>query len=192
MQNKLTYSIFDQVTANERLRELILYISFKSQKDERYCKTKLNKILFFADQLSYRKYGTAIMGGKYQKLKWGPAPHQMKPVLDSMENSKVLAVQLADYYGQPQERPIALREADLSKFSGRDIATIDQAIDFFWEYTATEISKQSHAIAWRTVEEKQPIPYESAYLSNEPVTERDVAIYKELAQKYGWGHSSAQ
>ncbi len=46
------------------------------------------------------------------------------------------------------------------------------------------MSELSHDKAWRNASEGEPIPYEAAFVSDEPLTERDIAIADEMIAKY--------
>lgn len=70
---------FTQAQSDERLAELIVYISQKCANHRKFGATKLNKILFYADFGSFKKYGCSITGTEYMKLPNGPVPRQLVP-----------------------------------------------------------------------------------------------------------------
>jgi len=70
---------------DEKLRELIIYVSMLSQQDRNFGATKLNKLLFYTDFLAYQRFGTAITGQEYQALPQGPAPKRLKPIIERMK-----------------------------------------------------------------------------------------------------------
>ena len=56
-----------------------------------------------------------------------------------------------------------------------------------WRETATSVSKKTHGIAWRIAgKDGELIPYEAAFLSDEPITEFDIARAHALNQIHGW------
>src|SRR2546425_884388 len=71
---------------DEKLAEMILHIAQLSEGDEPFGATKLNKILFYCDFLSYLYHGKPITGQEYQKLPNGPAPRRLVPVLQYLES----------------------------------------------------------------------------------------------------------
>jgi hypothetical protein len=85
-----------------------------------------------------------------------------------------------------QKRVVPLRAPDLSLFSAEDIAIVDEMIQGLWQRTATAVSELSHGIAWKVAGDRERIPYEAVFLSDEPLTEYDIARTHELAQRYGW------
>lgn len=182
---KLTYKI-PMEGGQSRLRELILYIADKCATDPTFGATKLNKILFWADFRSFARFGQPVTGEKYKCLELGPAPAAMVPVRREMEEGGEIRLVRSPYHQRTQDRVIALRAANLSLFGGRDIAMVDQVIEELWDKPAVEVSQKSHGIQWQTCPRNNLIPYETAYLSDEPITPGDIARTEELAREYGW------
>jgi hypothetical protein len=175
---------FPNLPANDLLRELILYISDQCEEDKGFGLTKLNKILYFADFMSYARYGEPITGVSYIKLPKGPVPQPMLAVRKQMEADLEILIRLRDYHGYPQHRVIALREANLEKFKPRDIALIDSVIRKLADETAAEVSARSHGRAWRAVRNHERIPYNAVFISDEGITEEDRALTAELFPQY--------
>lgn len=163
--------ITHHLEGTDKLRELILYISNLSEADEAFGSIKLNKLLFFSDFLAYLELGASITDQEYQKLKNGPAPRVMLPLINDMQVVKQLAIAEHRYFGRTQKRPLALREANLTRFSGHEIALVDSVLRLFKEHNATKISELSHNFAgWELAEEGETIPYGSALLETKPLT----------------------
>jgi hypothetical protein len=173
-KGKLTFS-FSELNGDERLRELILYISAKCADDPTYGATKLNKILFYSDFISYIRSGKPVAGLEYQKLPNGPAPKRLVPIRDRMETAKELAIQKTTIYNnRTQHRCVPLRDPDLNAFSGPEIALIDEVIQILWGATAKSVSELSHQRPWRIAKERESIPYQSVFLSDENFDDSDV------------------
>lgn len=175
----LTYSC-QMKGGNSRLKEMILYIADKCAEDPTFGAVKLNKILFYADFRSFERYGEPVTGETYQRLPMGPAPVALKIVEREMQEAGDAIVRDNPYGGKVQKRTHALREADLNLFSARDIAIVDAVISELWGQTATTVSNGSHGRAWKTRNDGDRIPYEAAYLSNEPITAADVDRTRKL------------
>lgn len=60
--------------ALQRLRELVVYISEKSEHDQHCGATKLNKILYHSDFRAFERFGVPLTGASYFRLPKGPAP----------------------------------------------------------------------------------------------------------------------
>src|SRR5437660_10500981 len=95
-RSKLTFGSDDSAT-RQRLRELILYIADRSKDDPKFGATKLNKILYFSDFVSFREYGEPITGAMYMRLENGPAPMHLVPVRNEMLESGEIAMEPRQY-----------------------------------------------------------------------------------------------
>ena len=171
---------------DEKLAELIIFISYRSGDDPRFGSTKLNKLLFFADFLAYVKLGEAITKHVYMKLPNGPAPRSMLRIIKQMIADKTLAIQERDHYGRTQKVPIALREAKLSLFSAEEIALVTDVLTTFRSNNAKGISELSHKFdGWKLAGDKENIPYEVALVRFKKPTKQDfgkaLAMRDELA-----------
>ena len=165
----------------EKLRELVLYICAASDADAAFGSIKLNKLLFFCDFLCYLAYGSSITGQEYQKLENGPAPRIMYPLLADMQSEKQLVIANRKYFGLNQKKPIAMRDADLTRFSGQEIALVDDVLQIFREHNTAKISDLSHQFAgWKLAEEGETIPYGAALLETKPLSVQEQQWAQEL------------
>ncbi len=165
----------------DKLRELVLYVCKASEADDAFGSVKLNKLLFYSDFLFYLRYGSSITGQEYFKLEHGPAPRLMLPLMDDMKIDKQLAIAERKYRGRPQKKPVALKEADLNKFSAREIDTVHQVLRIFQSHNAKEISDLSHQFTgWQLAENRETIPYSSILLHKSELTEQESQWVQEL------------
>lgn len=183
-KSKLTFGSDDPAT-RDRLRELILYIAERSQDDPKFGATKLNKILYYSDFVSFREYGEPITGAQYMKLDKGPAPTHLVPVRKEMLASGEIALESRQYYTYQQTVLKPLRKPNLQVFKARDIALVDAIIRELRQLDASELSDLSHNRAWQIANEREAIPYEAIFLSDASLTEDDIAWAQELAGKCG-------
>lgn len=181
--NSLTFGS-DGPRSTEKLRELVLYIADKCEDDPTFGAVKLNKILFYADFISFAEYGEPITGVKYRKFEQGPVPTILRRVRMEMEDGGDLVIRKKSYHGRMQHRPIPLRPPDFNQLGARDIALVDDMIQAFWNRTAQEVSELSHDRAWKNALEGEVIPYEAAFVSDEPLTDHDIAIAEEMIAEY--------
>lgn len=182
---------FPELDGAALLPELILYISQKCSDDPTFGATKLNKILFYSDFFSYFRFGRPIVGLEYHRLPKGPAPKRLPFVRDQMLSNRDIAIQKVPFFDKEQHRCVPLREPDLTKFTGRDIALIDEVIKSLWGKTAKEVSDESHQRAWRIAKDREPIPYQAIFISDDDLTEADIARVRDLNQQHQW-ESDAQ
>jgi hypothetical protein len=174
----------DDRESRKRLRELILFIAERCLNDPTFGAVKLNKILFFADFISFARYGEPITGTSYGKLPLGPVPTAARAVRAEMEAADEIFMVMEGYNPSPRHRLIARREADLGGFKPRDIVLIDGIIETLHGVSGSAVSEVSHDRAWESVEDYEMIPYEAAYISGEPLTERDLTVAFEMVAEY--------
>jgi hypothetical protein len=185
--NKSLTFEFPELNGNARLRELILYVSKACADDPSFGATKLNKILYYADFNSYFEFGQAVCGIEYQRLDNGPAPKQLVPVREQMIDAGEIAEKQVEFYTKKQKRCVPLRKADLSRFSERDLKVIDEAIRKLWGKTAKEVSNMSHTRAWRIVKDRESIPYQAVFLSdNDDLTPNELERISALNREHKW------
>jgi uncharacterized phage-associated protein len=175
------------VFSEEKFRELLLYVSERCARDEKFGKTKLVKILYYSDFLAYGLFGHPITGATYQALEWGPVPRELTAVISKLKRTKQAVIVPRRYYNKTQQVPTPLRRPRLDKFSADEIALVDQVMADLWGENAVEVSSLSHLEeGYRLSALKRTIPYESVFLSSEPPTTADVRRAQELAARYGW------
>ena len=163
-----------------KMRELIVYIADRCERDPDFGSVKLNKILFYADFLAFGSTGEPITGAEYSKLQFGPAP-DLRQLIESMSVDRDIAIRRQNRFGYEQTRIMALRDPDLTLFSGVEIALVDSVIASLAGVNASEVSELSHLEhGWKFAGLREAIPYEAVFLSNEPVTDADRERVAEL------------
>lgn len=160
---------------DEKLKELILYIASRSEGDDYFGATKLNKLLFFADFIAYLNFGQPITGHEYQALERGPAPRRFVPIRDEMQANGDIAFRLRDFYGLAQHRIFSLREPNLDLFSAEEIDLVNRLIFLYWDKSAAEISSDSHQFAgWKYATYGEIIPYQVALVGTRELTDAEL------------------
>jgi hypothetical protein len=169
-----------------KFKELVLYIAQKSMDDSTYGATKLNKLLCFSDFMSYGASGRPITGMDYQKLEWGPAPRRLKPLQRDLINDGSAQL-ITAAYGYPQARLVALRDPDLSLFSGPEIAIVDGVLEKLKHLNATSISDYSHKwfSGWDAAGIGETIPYETVFWHRPELTDDVIDEGRRIAKNHG-------
>jgi len=185
IRQKLTWKVH-LPGGQKRLSEAVLYVSQKCEAAPFFGLVKLNKIIWRADFESFAQRGQPVTGRQYQRLKQGPAPVEMRPVLNELQAGGLLAINVVPQGSYEEQRPIALQPPMLRLFSPQDLEYLDRAISVYWDKTGSEVSEISHGIAWSTREETEAMPYELAYLSDQPVGRGQRARLLKLAAEHGW------
>jgi Antitoxin SocA-like, Panacea domain len=135
--------------SEDRLGALTHYVIWKCDPAS-LGKTKLNKILWFADVLQYRRTGRTITGATtYTKLQHGPVPKGMLGALAALKRDGKVSESTENYYGRPKAMFLSLVRPDLSEFDAEEIATVDMVADVVChDHTAASISRLTHDALW--------------------------------------------
>ena len=142
-----------------RLRNLLLYVL--GQMGETF-QTKMNKVLFYIDFLSYRERGMAISGLAYQAIEFGPVPQRWDRVYSAFDE---VVEQLRLVNGQECMSLKAGADADMCGFSEGEMAVIDEVCGKLKDLASRAVSKLSHGeSAWKGhVGKAETIPYSEAF-----------------------------
>jgi Protein of unknown function (DUF4065) len=178
---------------DEKLRELILYLAALSGNDRHFGAIKLNKLLFYADFLAYQKFGSAITGQEYQALLQGPAPKRLKPIVEQMKKAGDLRQERKQAGRFEQIRPVPVRTADLSRFSGPEVDLINGVVQRFWNKNAKQISDESHLfLGWQLGVQGETIPYSVVLIGTRKPTpaeqKKGCALQKLAAEALAGSH----
>lgn len=131
-------------------------------------KTKMNKLLFYADFLNYKRNCCSISGIQYQAIQMGPVPYKFQSVYEYLVDSDCVAIKNIDfprgYTGVqfiPNERHILNKEL----FSVNELKVMEAVATAFKDKNATEISEISHQESgWINNEQKKNvIDYNDAF-----------------------------
>lgn len=142
-----------------RLKNLLLYIL--GQMGDTF-QTKMNKVLFYIDFLSYRERGISISGLAYQAIEFGPVPQRWDRVYSAFDE---VQEQLQLVKGQECVSLKAATEADMSFFSAEEMAVIDEVCGKMKNLTSLAATEMSHKeSAWKKyVGKAETIPFSEAF-----------------------------
>jgi putative zinc finger/helix-turn-helix YgiT family protein len=108
-------------------------------------KTKLMKLLFYADFGHFKKYSVSITGARYARLPYGPVPDQFEKWLDMLESDEKGLRKEEVWYGEYSgEEFISDRQADLSVFDTTELRILAAVKEVFHNHSAKQISDRSH------------------------------------------------
>jgi putative zinc finger/helix-turn-helix YgiT family protein len=124
----------------EKLFQVIKYFCF----NERVYKTKLMKLLFYADFKHFKTYGTSITGARYAHAKHGPVLDKFETWLTAISewrNELQVEEQISgEYVGEAYFTD----EHDWSEFPAAELATLATVKDKFQNFSARQIREFSH------------------------------------------------
>lgn len=122
----------------DRLKNILLYITNKYGE---VFYTKMNKILFYSDFLSYRKTGMSITGLSYRALNFGPAPERWDRIYSQFDE---ITQEPRYFSGIEGWVLVSNTQANISSLSETELQIIDEICTKFAHCSSSEISNISH------------------------------------------------
>jgi hypothetical protein len=182
---RLTYKV-EMPGGQSRLTEATLYVVNKYAEARKFGLTKLNKVLWRADFRAFADRGVPVTGRQYQRLAQGPAPVEMPIILESLLANNAMEIEKRRVFQFSEHRPIARAQPSMRWFSPDDLSYLDEAIQFYWDWTARSLSKHSHGRAWETRSNGDPMAYELARLSDDEMKPMEKRYFARLGKARGW------
>jgi hypothetical protein len=145
----------------EAMRAMIGF--FASGKNGVY-KTKLNKLLWYADFTHFRLHSVSISGATYVRLPFGPVPDQFQWRLSSaIEDGLLDSREVKFPNGHTGEILVATEEIDMSLFDSSETDVLLATQEYFKDMGSLEISNLSHKEkGYKETPEGEVISYEYA------------------------------
>jgi hypothetical protein len=162
---------------SEKFKALVHYICWKVDDPRQLGATKLNKVLWFSDLLTYLNLNSPVTGARYVKRQFGPVPVALLPVVEELKVSGKLAVRDVEYFGKPKREFFALQPPNIGLFSSEEISLVDGVIQSVCErHTAASISELTHNDAWEMAEIGEDLPFFTVFSARAgEIDETDVA-----------------
>jgi putative zinc finger/helix-turn-helix YgiT family protein len=135
---------------------------------DRVFKTKLMKLLFYADFGHYKDYSVSITGARYAHLPYGPVPDQFERWLVALTMDDAGIQKEEDWnHDYPGEVYVSTVSLDSSIFNPSELKILASVKEKFKSFSAKQISDISHnEKGYQETENAQLIPYSYAeYLS---------------------------
>ena len=147
-----------------RLLEMVVYFT----KECKPWKTKLNKLLFYADFGHYKKTGFSISGAEYIAIQMGPVPLNFSSIFEyaAMKDDIEITYQEFQNGGIGEFfKPHPNREFNSSLFEEGELLTMTAIMDRFRDISTADIINLSHEeTAWsENFNEKKKISYDYAF-----------------------------
>lgn len=148
---------------NAKLARLVHYICSQVSDYKRLSKTKIHKILWFADRDFMFSHHRTISGAAFIKMPHGPVAKSLDEVLNKLVENKAILHKVFVNHGYEQNSFISLKEPDISIFSAEEISVLDQYIEAVKKMSASEISAISHDTDWEIAVMGEAMPAELVF-----------------------------
>ncbi|WP_171037792.1 Panacea domain-containing protein [Dyadobacter luticola] len=120
-------------------------ISFFDSKVKGLYKTKLNKLLFYADFMAYSRTGFAISGISYRAIQFGPVPSQyQKMYIKLCDDAKLTVEQVEVGNGNYGELITSKDHFNDALFTKSEIDVLQSVCDTYGKMLTTELVEASH------------------------------------------------
>jgi uncharacterized phage-associated protein len=173
---------------SKKFKELLLYVSARSENDPEFDPIKLNKILFYADFWAYAMWGKPITGATYNALLHGPGPSTIVPAVKELEaEGRAVMAPKADL-ASARKRLVPTVEPDLSEFDAREISLVERFLEVFRDSSSRTLSKLSHetSVGWQLADIGTMIPYQTVFLTCDPAPAEAIRFGQQVAAEHGW------
>lgn len=149
-----------------KLEQAILFFLHHAN-NARLGKTKLMKLLYYADFDHYEQYEAAITGARYRKLDHGPVPDDAMIVIEELEQAGRITRKDVVGDGFRQHRYETDESVNLEVFTPTEVDVLNQVARRWDEHTTKQIETATHGEApWIAVGKNEVIPYYLAHYRN--------------------------
>lgn len=152
----------------EKFTEMVIYFSEKLSP----FKTKMNKLLFYADFLMFKQSCFSISGKRYVAIDKGPVPDKFASIYEYLVNKNAIEIIYTEFpngYTGEQFKARNDRSFNPNLFLNEEIAVLEKVASFFKSTSTNDIIELSHLEqAWKKNEkDKNIISYEYAFELNQ-------------------------
>ncbi len=151
----------------EKLTEMVVYFSEKLQP----FKTKMNKLLFYADFLMFQQSCFSISGVRYKAIDMGPVPNNFQSIFEYLANKNEIDIYTTEFpkgYTGEQFKARKDRPFKSELFSETELEVLEKVATVFKSTSTNDMIELSHLEeAWKKNEkDKSVISYEYAFELN--------------------------
>jgi uncharacterized phage-associated protein len=151
----------------EKFTEMVVYFSEKLSP----FKTKLNKLLFYADFSMFKETCFSMSGLRYKAIDMGPVPNNFQSIFEYLANKNEIEIITTEFSnGYTGEQFIAKnsRPFNAELFSELELKTLETVVNKFKDTSTNQIIELSHLEeAWKkNAHSKSTISYEYAFELN--------------------------
>jgi len=107
-------------------------------------KTKLNKLLFYADFKHFKENTISITGARYFHLQYGPVPDDYDYYFAELERARLLDMVEETYGEYTGFKCVTRNQPDLSIFEQSELDSLIKVKEYFKDFGSARIMKFSH------------------------------------------------
>lgn len=123
-------------------------------------KTKLNKLLFYADFKHFKEHTISITGARYYHLQYGPVPDDYDYYFAELERARLLNIVEEAYGEYTGFKCLTRNKLDLNIFEQSELDSLVEVKEYFKNFGSARIMAFSHEeIGYMSTNEGDPISY---------------------------------
>ena len=151
-----------------RFAEMVVFFTEKLQP----WKTKLNKLLFYADFSMYQQTGFSISGVQYRAIPMGPVPNNFNNIFEYLANKDEIDIYYTTFQNGgvgEQFQPNSSKSFNKELFTDSELQTLHSVAERFKNTSTNEMIDISHKEkAWiENIADKKLIDYRYAFELNQ-------------------------
>ena len=148
----------------DKFSEMVVYFSTQVQP----YKTKMNKLLFYADFLMFKQSCFSISGMRYKAIEMGPVPNNFQSIFENLATNDIIDILFTTFpqgYIGEQFKARKDRPFNASLFSEAELEVLNKVAKVFKSTRTNAMVELSHLEeAWKKNEkDKNAISYEYAF-----------------------------
>ena len=148
----------------EKFTEMVVFFADKLSP----FKTKMNKLLFYADFLMFKQSCFSISGVRYKAINMGPVPNNFQSIFEYLANQGEIVINTIEFpngYTGEQFTTRTERTFNADLFTENELNTLEKVARVFTETSSIDIIHLSHLEeAWKkNANDKSLISYEYAF-----------------------------
>ncbi len=148
-----------EINKNKYKNSLLYFIKYCNNRY--FGATKLNKLLYYLDFISYRDKKQSVTGDLYVNKDFGPVPSLVDDILSELREDKKLKVERVEYGEKGTFVYEALQDPDLSVFNSYEKELLRKICKEFVLWSTDKIVNQTHLEApWFYSEPYEVVDYE--------------------------------
>lgn len=124
----------------KKFKQMVLFFSQVGD----IAKTKMNKLLFYADFRHYKTFGKSITGMQYAAITHGPVPDNYQTIFESMCKKDEIAIVQGWAGAYPTGTFESISDFEDSLFTEDEMKTMRYVQEYFQDYSAKMIVDFSH------------------------------------------------
>lgn len=128
---------------NEKYLNAILYF-VKYCNNQYLGATKLNKLLYYLDFISFRDRKNSVTGDVYLHKQYGPVPEAVDIILSELNEKSLLKIERLAYKDNDTFKYTALSEPEMSKFDDYEKELLEKICKEFSLWSTDKIVNQTH------------------------------------------------